>query len=324
MAHATPAINYVFGTDNDDFAFVVLGAGMLFNHHDRPNVRHRWSNPTNLSDPSKAVQDPNSCFNDVSFYASRDVKAGEELFVSYGSNGVWFKARGIKQAQTEAENSFLSLDYLDKVGVCQGSNFVNASTLYGAGRGLFAGKDYNEGDIILISPVLLIPYDYFSDPYANTNLQNYLLSYPGSNLGVLPIGHGSLINYFAAVAGSDELDPLTEPNAKIQWHPWYGYKDMENYAREISIEDLMGAHAAPLDIAYIATQPIAKGDEILMDYGDAWVQQWNAYKDALLEWEEHNTEWMENDPPIFKSAIFEPNLYFPHTWRAYTTAYDDN
>jgi hypothetical protein len=318
VAHATSVINYVFSTSHDDYVFVVLGAGMLFNHDSNPNVEHSWVDSAHNIDPSETVENPNSYFYDVNFIASRDINAGEELFVNYGPDGEWFKSRGIELAKIDSTRAILAVEHLNKVGVCQGSNFVNSSTIYGAGRGLFAGKDYKVGDTIIISPTLLLPNDYISDPYANTNFQNYLISYPGSNLGIFPIGQGSLINHFAAVTGGDKLENGAEPNVKLQWHPWYGEQDMENYANEVPLQSLMNSFAAPLDVAYIATQPIAKGEEILMDYGEMWVELWGIYLKELSEKDCHfSNAWSCENPPAFKSAIYEPNLYFPHSWRSY-------
>jgi uncharacterized protein len=71
-------IDYVFDSAGDDDAvLLVLGYGMLYNHSDDPNVEYE--------------QDDSGV---VTFYAIRDVEAGEELTISYGRE--WWTQRHLE------------------------------------------------------------------------------------------------------------------------------------------------------------------------------------------------------------------------------------
>jgi SET domain-containing protein len=72
----TPLIDYVFKVSDDSYV-LALGNGSLYQHRNQPNLRWNY-------DESRKV---------LVFRASRPVKAGEELFVSYGRD--FFKSRGV-------------------------------------------------------------------------------------------------------------------------------------------------------------------------------------------------------------------------------------
>lgn len=81
---APPLTDYVFNLtwgdheekkEGDWLAFV-LGYGMIYNHSQTPNVAYYRGGPRDL----------------FVFYALRDIRAGEQLFISYGD--VWWNTRG--------------------------------------------------------------------------------------------------------------------------------------------------------------------------------------------------------------------------------------
>ena len=68
--------DYVFGTEDEKVVLLILGFGMLYNHAAEANVEY--------------VQDAPDT---ISYVTLRDVKAGEELTISYGDE--WWEGRGI-------------------------------------------------------------------------------------------------------------------------------------------------------------------------------------------------------------------------------------
>lgn len=58
---------------------LALGYGSIYNHSDHPNTNHRY-------DIEKAL---------LTITASRCIKKGEEIFISYGDN--WFSSRRLRQ-----------------------------------------------------------------------------------------------------------------------------------------------------------------------------------------------------------------------------------
>lgn len=69
--------DYVFGID-DDTAGVALGYGSMYNHSKNPHLTYYYN-------PER---------QEMEFVATRPIRAGEEIFVSYGDT--WWKERGMK------------------------------------------------------------------------------------------------------------------------------------------------------------------------------------------------------------------------------------
>ena len=82
-----PLSDYVFeasadkSATNADARLLALGWGSLFNHDDDPNLEY-------TSFPNRRLME---------FTAVREIRAGEQLFVSYGPS--WWKTRGQPRAK---------------------------------------------------------------------------------------------------------------------------------------------------------------------------------------------------------------------------------
>jgi SET domain len=166
------------------------------------------------------------------------------------------------------------------------------STLPDAGRGAFASRPMVTGQVITGSPLLHIPDREFVSMYKiepdPTN--------PGGrwkrNLDE-KIGHQILLNY---CWGHDQTTILlcpygvgvsyinhnkTKANVKIQWT-----KDGElsHNASFVDIDPLKLLHDYKVHLAfdYVATRDIKEGEELFLDYGDAWEEAWN---DHVANWE---------------------------------------
>jgi hypothetical protein len=65
------------------------------------------------------------------------------------------------------------------------------------GKGLFSNKDFKKGDIVTVSPTLLLPKDNIEIIGENSNsvLQNYCIASPNSSYVFFPIGYSPLINH---------------------------------------------------------------------------------------------------------------------------------
>lgn len=76
----TPLSDYVFSNPyNKRENFVVFGYGSMYNHSDDPSIHYYY-------DKDKKC---------MVYEALRDIKAGEELYISYGSK--WWKGRNIEK-----------------------------------------------------------------------------------------------------------------------------------------------------------------------------------------------------------------------------------
>lgn len=211
------------------------------------------------------------------YVTNRDIVPGEELFVSYVSEGSnsWFDAREIYKHISADSNSLLySMDELHEVGHCLSDVKVAKSNIPLAGKGLFAKKDFKKGEIITISPALLLPkIEAQNNRLTSTQLvQNYAFAHPNSDFALFPIGLASLINH-AQVA-----------NVELELYWWDKNRLMKLQSENVTLTELSNQRNAPLDIAYKATSDIKQGEEITFHYGEEWVERWARHLGDLNNW----------------------------------------
>lgn len=80
--------HYVFAFHRDGTVFnvVLLGNGAFYNHHPEPNLKY-----IQVIKPGDNDDVPHM----VGFRATRDIAAGEQLYISYGDSTEWFEKRGL-------------------------------------------------------------------------------------------------------------------------------------------------------------------------------------------------------------------------------------
>ena len=180
-------------------------------------------------------------------------------------------------------------DWLQEHGLCMDNIEVGPSTIPNAGRGAFASRSIQKGSVIVPVPLLQIPDKSILDIYPlqrtdsgefhrvnNTVigtqlLVNYCFGHPQSTMLLAPTGSNvGLINHGDT------------PNAKLVWsnHPSH-----EKHWLQLPPEHLVRNDNAyvGLLLEVVATQDIAQGEEILLDYGSEW-------KEA---WAKHNEKWQK-------------------------------
>ena len=220
--------NYVFATGDDLYSMALISEAIIFNHKDAYNTHHVWSeeSPAPIReehmDETKVLETITTC-TAVNFIASTDITSGQEIFTSYGSVD-WFTARDIPyidgdgnstqcsdtvptdgaaepsscQHEPKADSSFLgykNLTLLHEVGVCISDVYVGYSDEPMAGKGLFAGRDFKKGDLVTISPVVLMNITDVIDASFDSVLLNYGYSCVDSDVFVYPLGSAGVINH---------------------------------------------------------------------------------------------------------------------------------
>ena len=116
--------NYVFAHEEEEQSLVVFGIGMLVNHLSDPTMYHYWSE----EEPAHSAESywtPSTMSSSVVYETLRDVKKGEELFISYGGDE-WFTDREIplsKETDRDTETGRCS-NHETNTQVYQISNFT--------------------------------------------------------------------------------------------------------------------------------------------------------------------------------------------------------
>jgi len=112
---------------------------------------------------------------------------------------------------------------------------IAKSGIKNAGRGVFASVDIKENELIEICPILIL-WSKDSALVMETLLQDYVYEYTGTST-MMALGYGSLYNNMGT------------PNAKYE------------------LQEYEGMPAQDSELVITAIRPIARNEEIFIDYG---------------------------------------------------------
>ena len=292
--------NYVFESGIEGYDMIALGYASLLNHAEDPNVEHYWNkDPVTLQDATYSHHIPMNI--SVQFVAIRDISIGEEILTSYGGNE-WFTSRFgddfILNSNYYLTKSFAN-DSLDLIspGKCISDVYIEKSTFPLAGAGLFANKSFSSGDIVSISPALVIPTDAWTYRVDDSVFINYCLWQPGSKIGLLLLGHAAMVNHqnsfdanviiewctnfddidfgFQSSSGSSTITEATTTPTAARSQSCQPRSTLEHtYVGNLDINRLLSSAFTNVDVALIAVSDIKVGDEITVNYGEEWLSEW--------------------------------------------------
>ncbi|CAE7704025.1 unnamed protein product, partial [Symbiodinium microadriaticum] len=158
---------------------------------------------------------------------------------------------------------------------------VGLSQIPMAGKGVFARRPFRKGELVSVSPVMFLQRDIIDREEASTLLINYCLSASHADILALPFGTAGMINHGGRLAS----------NLNIQWFDWQddtcriGRRDnVSALFDSLSQESLLNASNAPLYMGYYAQRFIEEGEELTIDYGQDWEDEWLRYLEALEGW----------------------------------------
>ena len=185
-------------------------------------------------------------------------------------------------AATYQPAAMRGLDWLEEHGKCIDHILPGQSTLEGAGHGAFTKRDIAMGGIITGSPLHHIPLKEFMDIYdfqrdeegrwqrgqyiGRQLIMNYCYGHGDSSVLLCPYGAG--VNYIN--------HNQTLVNVKIQWARDGTTAHMDSWFEKSPPEMALDS-SSHLAFDFVATRHIKKGEELFMDYGDAWEQAWKAH-----------------------------------------------
>lgn len=321
--------NYVFAHEEEEQSLVVFGIGMMINHLYNPTLYHYWSEDE-PAHSSESYWTPSTMSSSVVYETLRDVKKGEELFISYGDSE-WFEDRGISLSTETNRNEdtpsvLVPDEYLNKHSHCLTDVFVSESDKPMTFYGLFARRHFKKGEIVTISPLLPLPAEEVEYLWDKSVLMNYCISSPGSKVAMLPIGYAAMINH-------DQ-----HANVKMEWFSWpkhrppwvpkdnvtFEFDDVvglseDNLKRCLNADPgelIFDSDFSAMDMQFIATRDIAPEEEITLDYGISWINKWAEYMSASLSYHAQE-EASETDASIFRAFIQAPEGLFPQRWTYY-------
>ena len=225
----------------------------------------------------------------------RYINAGEEIHFDC-ANGAKDGAETKKNGKNN-EESIPTLEWLHDNAICIDNLEVRLSRIPGIGKGVFSKKDIKGGETVTVSPVIhinradldiveqqynvdqVIPVvrdhgiEYTGKVVGKQLLLNYCFGTSDSNVLLLPYGPGvNFINH-----------NRESPNVKIEWSVEMSssLSRMDLSAHDLLAEEVVSDGYDQLILKYVATRDIKEGEEIYLDYGDEWTDDWEKHRTKI-------------------------------------------
>lgn len=283
--------NYVYSAEDDDFSMASFGASMLYNHKNPKDIDHYWASGD--IPPAKSVLwNPYTTYTQSNYELLRNIEIGEEIFTSYGEEE-WFSSRNIPFSPApKLSYKKYTLPELDEAGHCLDNVYVNDSSIPLAGKGLFSRRSFKKGDIVHVSPLVILPKHSILLTTKDSVLMNYCLEFsPSSDVLLLPISLTGMLN--------NGLEKYS--NLAVEWYTWRD--DGVDFLRK-SILELEKLPFASLYVKYTALTDIPSDTELLIPYGSSWQIAWLKYLDELSTWSLESSQL--EDRPQFRHPLLAP------------------
>ena len=291
--------SYVYSSLVPGYSVAALGTAMMFNHQ---ILKYRnVINQFNKTFSEVIKNAPYTNTSDLTFTGLKRSIPGDELFSDYGDE--WFNQREkelrskINDSKTIIDQSVLhhSTAYLQEHGICLSHVYVAPSLIPKAGRSLFAKKNFVKGELIYLSPVLVLPKHEVVEANNFTILLNYCVSPPSDvDIALLPIGITAMLNH----------QPSSLANVNYHWNDTTAVNKDPN-------ELLLDVNSFKLNFVYFDSRDIDKGEELTINYGDHWVKAWN---DFIV-----TSDGIVDSPNFqFRHPVEPPANLFPSIWDEFT------
>lgn len=189
--------------------------------------------------------------------------------------------------QIRRKESERPVQYLKEYGTCGDLIREDLSTIRQAGRGAFATRDLPEGARVSPLPLIHIGDRSVLEMYEFVDIKskkreqrrlagyqllvNYCFGHTNSTLLLCPYGPlSNLVNH-----------NQTRANVKLIWSdPKKGNHESELLAKDVV--EFSNERTAKLSMDLVAIRDIEEGEELFLDYGDAWEKAWQNH---IRQWE---------------------------------------
>ena len=271
---------------------IIPGLGMVANSH--PGLK----NLINLGPQRIQGEGNNGAYTQYQqqlFQARYDLPAGHELFADHGEGDLVPEnriSRRLHSASPKTEettayesvpNAVRPLSWLREHGFCLDHIESKPSTIPSAGMGAIAKRFLKQGTVVTITPVvplskahleMILPLsqdhrelildgenDHEQVWKGHQLLLNYVYGHPSTSLVFFP---------YAPVVNLINHKAQQKPNVKLQWST----VDPPVF-NQTAVELLQKPKTLLMEI--VAIKDIAPGEEVVLDYGDAWQKAWDTH-----------------------------------------------
>jgi hypothetical protein len=224
---------------------------------------------------------------------------------SYNLTTITTKQDGLRSFHQP--NATRSVEWLQEHGTCVDPIIVpGPSTIPGAGRGAFSKRKLRKDSILTISPMIhmlnrsILDMHQIGPGGANGKeyskqekigeqmVRNYCLGHRTTSMLLCPYGAG--VNYINHSPSSSSLSSSSSSssqaaNLRLEWasHGTLNHDDawltkpLSEWGDDRKDDDDLVSTPINLAVQYIATRDIDPGEELFLDYGDAWERAWQRH-----------------------------------------------
>ena len=222
-------------------------------------------------------------YHNLTFYARKDLDAGSEIFIGLEEREEWYRHRrqmiqareeelGMETGMNEEKKHQKEVVWLMENGLCVANLMPQMSKIKGAGRGAFATKYIPKGAVVSASPLIPIGRSAAMTKRVKISgkvrssrpqlLVNYCLGRKNSAVLLYPTAPVvNLINHGQSTA-----------NVRLHWSPLTA-REVQNLS-SLSLDEIALLNTTNLVIEYVATKDLHPNDEVVLDYGQDWVDAW--------------------------------------------------
>lgn len=237
----------------DQYVFAPAFNWPLTCHTKFANIRSRSVNVTALTTGD---------VKDVQLQLNRALKVGDPLYLECFDDDL------DSGEEIQELPKGLSVQDLEQDGFCLDGIGIDAS---GSKPVAIARKPFAKGKTLMQGQFMhLHRAELVNDDKGEAQLLlNYCFGHPQTDLLLLPV---------LPVVNRIQHAPADKANVKLEWvTPLKDRKKLLN--RKLSESKLSDEEAALLQIAYVATRDIQQGEDLFLDFGEAWSQAYDAATD---------------------------------------------
>lgn len=326
-SNRTQLLNYVFTTSDPRYDYLPLNYVTMTNHNSHVNSDPVWDEQMGAYDSQ--LYRPDIGVESLLLEADEPIESGDEIFLSYGPT--WFHGRyGGPVADVTTENTEKSTrrdqSVLETNGVCISDTYVGRSHFPNGRAGLFTRRAFQKGEVVSVDPVLTLPTATIRDTFALSPMVNYCISKPGSAIALLPLGLASMANHGSGNRANIFMDWFTWPRDSDA-NDGLGGREELGRVLNLSVSELLQGSSCQLDIKLVAKRDLVAGEELMLDYGVDWLEQWALYlsstlavvgggKDIEIDTDGNAVERknQQQSRPTFRHFIEAPDGMFPLHW----------
>jgi hypothetical protein len=218
------------------------------------------------------------------FQTVRDIQPGEELIVECPDDDFDGESHSLVRFDSDEKK------HNNNMQICLDDKLVEGnSKIPKVGRGVFAKTAQQKDDILTSSPAVPIAQSLLWDEKRNQHqlLLNYCFGHANSDLLWLPYGPFlNSVNHAPTTTPEQQQQQQQQANVKVQWHQEPVSTDLarrQEYHHpdllDLATERVAFTHGKGLVMDLVATRDIEQGEELYLDYGEAWTQAWKEHQD---------------------------------------------